>query len=49
MTVKELQDLLSYYPEDVEVFCDGYLITGILRGLDTDGNVEYVELIQEAL
>ena len=48
MTVEELQKLLNYYPEDAEVFCDGYLITGVLRKLDIDGHVEYVELIQEA-
>ena len=47
MTVKELRDKLNYFPEHVEVFCDGYLIVGVREAHGTGDNIEYVELKQE--
>ena len=47
MTVKEIQDKLNYFPEHVEVFCDGHAVVSILRKLNEDNVVECVELVQE--
>ncbi len=51
MTVKELKEILSIFPDDMEVVasCDGYIREIIKVGItvDTDINVNHLDIVVE--